>query len=93
MSESTLSQIQAVAADWLRMPLAQVQAARTLEDLEIDSLGLIDLIIEVESALQLNIPDKALRGIDTLDDLVSTVDALRNGSWQERVPEPVPGHA
>ncbi len=93
MSETTLSQIQSVAATWLQMPLAEVQAARTLADLQIDSLGLIDLIIEVESVLQVNIPDKALRSIETLDDLVSVVDALRNGTWHEPVAEPVPGHA
>jgi len=74
---STLARIHSVVAARLGLTVAEVAAAQSLADLEIDSLGLIDVIFDVEKALQINIPDAALKEIQSMEDLVRIVDALQ----------------
>lgn len=77
--KSTLERIQAVVAARLDLPVEQVAAAQSLAELEIDSLGLIDVIFDVEKALQINIPDAAMKEIRSMDDLVRVVEGLQAG--------------
>lgn len=77
--KSTLERIQAVVAARLDLPVEQVAAAQSLAELEIDSLGLIDVIFDVEKALQINIPDAAMKEIQSMDDLVRVVEGLQAG--------------
>jgi acyl carrier protein len=75
---NTLEAIQRVIAKRLDMPLEEVAAAQSLADLQIDSLGLIDIIFDVEKALGVNIPDAALKSIEGMEDLVVVVEGLLN---------------
>jgi acyl carrier protein len=55
----------------------EVAAAHSLKDLDVDSLGLIDIIFEMEKRLQLQVPDHLLKGVASLDDLVRVIDTVR----------------
>jgi acyl carrier protein len=60
-------------AGHLGVPTARVDAVHNLTELEIDSLGLIDLITFVETAIGIRIPNETLDGLATLDDFVVAV--------------------
>lgn len=49
------------------------------EDLEIDSLGQVELVLALEDALDLYLPDEELDGIATVGDIVSLVESKLNG--------------
>ncbi|QNM97006.1 acyl carrier protein [Chitinimonas koreensis] len=66
----------ALVAEHLGQPVEQVQSARSLADLGVDSLELIDLIATVETAFDITIPDDRLERIDSIDQLVAAVDEL-----------------
>ena len=50
--------------------------ARLVEDLGIDSLDRIELVFELESAFGIEIPDQAVAQVQTVEDIVSRIDAV-----------------
>ncbi len=50
--------------------------ARLVEDLGIDSLDRIELVFELESAFGIEIPDQAVAQVQTVQDIVSRIDAV-----------------
>lgn len=53
--------------------------ARLVEDLGIDSLDRIELVFELESAFGIEIPDQAVAQVQTVEDIVSRIDAVLAG--------------
>ncbi|MGL4769042.1 MAG: phosphopantetheine-binding protein [Mycoplasmoidaceae bacterium] len=51
--------------------------AKTLRDINIDSLAAITIIVEIESLLNIQINDDKLKSISTLDDLVNSISELQ----------------
>lgn len=49
--------------------------ARLAEDLEIDSLDRIELVFELESAFGIEITDQSIAQVQTVQDIVSRIDA------------------
>jgi len=49
--------------------------ARLVEDLEISSLDRIELIFELESAFEIEIPDEAIVEVRTLGDIAGRIEA------------------
>lgn len=43
-------------------------------DLSIDSLGVMELIADIEDKFNLNIPDEALREVETVADVASAIE-------------------
>lgn len=74
---STMNEVVGVIAEWIDVAPERVIQASTLADLEIDSLGLIDIIFELEKKLTIEIPDKLLSDVASLADLVRVVDQVR----------------
>lgn len=72
---SMRQQLVELIADNLGVPVERVNAVKELAELDIDSLGLIDLITFVETSLAIRIPNEKLDGIETLDDFVLAVEA------------------
>ncbi len=50
------------------------------EDLFLDSLDIVELCMEVEKRCDVSIPDEDMAGWDTVQDIVNTVNAIRNES-------------
>jgi acyl carrier protein len=58
-----------------------VQAGATFDekshlvaDLGIDSLGVMEILADIEDAFQLNIPDEALREVETVADVAAAIE-------------------
>ena len=49
------------------------------EDLEIDSLGQVELVLALEDSLDLLLPDEELDGITTVGDIISLIESKLNG--------------
>ncbi len=43
-------------------------------DLGIDSLGVMEVIADIEDKFTVNIPDEALRDVDTIEDVASAIE-------------------
>ena len=54
-------------------PNKVVGGARLDEDMDIDSLDVLSLLMSIEQATGINIPDEALETIKTVEDLVAAV--------------------
>ena len=52
-------------------PEAVVEQARFKEDLDADSLDLVELVMALEERLDVTVPEEELEGIETVGDAVS----------------------
>lgn len=59
-----------IIADYLEIDADKVIAESTLADLNVDSLETIEIIMTLEDVLKIKVPDTALSGIETVQDLV-----------------------
>jgi acyl carrier protein len=73
---STRTDILSIISQCIEVPPDRVMQAQSLADLEIDSLGLIDIIFELEKKLSIEIPDKLISNVASLDDLVFLVEQV-----------------
>ena len=51
------------------------ESSHLVADLGIDSLGVMEVIADLEDAFEITIPDEALREVDTIADVASAIDA------------------
>jgi len=51
-----------------------VRAAKSLEELKIDSLEMIEIVMAVEDRLHIQIPDRELREVTSLDGLLALIE-------------------
>lgn len=74
----SLAVVREVVAQAARRPLEEVHAATRFEsDLELDSLGMIEVFVELETALEVTMPsfeDLDLASVRTVGDLAALVD-------------------
>jgi acyl carrier protein len=76
---TTLEQLQSLLKRDFNLPVERLDAAARLEDLDIDSLRMIEILFCVEDAFRITVPaDHAeLKArLQTLGDLASYVDSL-----------------
>ncbi|HEX9645361.1 MAG TPA: acyl carrier protein [Acidimicrobiia bacterium] len=52
-----------------------VSSAKFEEDLEVDSLGVVELLMAIEDNFDVKIPDEEAEGIVTVGDAVATIEA------------------
>ena len=50
------------------------EKSHLVADLGIDSLGQMELVADIEDAFRLNIPDEALRDIETIGDVARAIE-------------------
>lgn len=74
--DSLRTQLIALVAEHLGMTPEQVASVNGLDELGIDSLGVIDMIGLVESYFNIQIPNDRLDSVNSLDDLVRAVDSM-----------------
>lgn len=53
---------------------------RLRDDLFLDSLDIMEICMEAERVFEISIPDEDMCGWDTVQDIVNTVNAIRNES-------------
>ena len=71
-----LSTIKEVAAEVLSVEPDQVtEQARFKEDLDADSLDLVELIMEIEERFQITVPESELEGVTTVGQAIDLVVA------------------
>ena len=70
------NRILAVIARTRRIPVESVTLEKTFEELNIDSLDGINLVFELESSFDIEVPDEAAREIRTVKDMVEGVARL-----------------
>jgi acyl carrier protein len=72
--EKVLSAIQGVAVEVLSVEPAQVtEKARFKEDLEADSLDLVELVMALEESFDISVPEEDLEGVLTVGQAVDLV--------------------
>lgn len=54
--------------------VAVEESSRLVADLGVDSLGVMEIVAELEDKFGLVIPDEALREVDTIGDVVKAVE-------------------
>ncbi len=76
--EEILSKIQEITADRLGVDEVDVTPEASFrEDLEADSLDLVELIMELEEQFGMEIPDEEVEKITTVEEAVDYVDQHR----------------
>ncbi len=50
------------------------ESSRLVADLGVDSLGVMEIVAELEDRFKLTIPDEALREVDSIGDVVKAVE-------------------
>jgi len=72
--EEVLTAIQGVAVEVLSVEASQVtEAARFKEDLEADSLDLVELVMALEENFDISVPEEDLEGVATVGQAVDLV--------------------
>ncbi len=72
---TTIETIQELLKDNLDIEPAKVTESATFEDLEIDSLDMVELICDLEDKCDIEFGEP--EGLETVADLVAYVDSLR----------------
>ena len=69
-------QVQKVIAEQLNIDPANVNPeSKLVEDLEADSLDVVELVTELEMSYQIEIPDEAMTTLVTVQDVVNYIEA------------------
>jgi acyl carrier protein len=72
--EEVVSAIQGVAVEVLSVEPSQVtEEARFKEDLEADSLDLVELVMALEESFDISVPEEDLEGVTTVGQAVDLV--------------------
>jgi acyl carrier protein len=72
--DEALTAIRAVAVEVLSVqPESVVETARFAEDLDADSLDLVELVMGLEERFDVSIPEEDLEGVATVGDAVDLV--------------------
>jgi acyl carrier protein len=83
-TEEIRSRIKAVIANVTAIDLAAIpNSASFRDDLQLDSLSLLEIAVDVDYEFKLGLPDEQLVGLATLDDAVALVErvlAKRDGA-------------
>lgn len=73
----TKAKVVAIIAAQLKVDAATLSDAKPLTELGADSLDIVDIIMELEDAFGIEIPDADAENIKTLNDIVEYVHAKR----------------
>jgi acyl carrier protein len=80
MSESLEETVVSALAEVKHIPRERVTLDSTLTQLGLDSLDTITLLFELESRLQIAVPDEAAKSVRSVRDIVEGVRRLKDGA-------------
>ncbi|MGL4252303.1 MAG: acyl carrier protein [Metamycoplasmataceae bacterium] len=52
----------------------KISTSTNIKELGLDSLDLVEVVMEIEQELDIKIPDEELTNIKTIDDLIKTIE-------------------
>jgi acyl carrier protein len=76
MSSEIGDRVRNVVAKHLRVPLEQVPADATFEQLKIDSLDSVNLLFEIEDEFDISINDQQAREIRSVPEMAAGIEQL-----------------
>lgn len=76
MSSAVADKVISIVAAIKRIAPEQIRPESSLEQLGIDSLDKINLLFELESAFNIDIPDEVAGSIKTVGDIVGKLEAI-----------------
>ncbi len=72
---STLSVIQEMIAESAEVPIESLEPTRPLEELNVDSLTVLEVMFDIEEKFKIKMPEERVP-IRTMQDIVDLVDRL-----------------
>jgi acyl carrier protein len=79
MPDQVIDRVIRVISQTQKIPADTVKPESTFADLKIDSLDAINILFALENEFNINIPDDAGQGLQTVQDLASGVAKLLDG--------------
>ena len=67
-----------IATEVVERDFSGVAETTQISDLGIDSLGMLEIIGEMERRLKIQLPDESLTGIETVKNLLEVVETRQN---------------
>ncbi len=74
--QTTFKRLQAIVAKDHKLETNQVTADASLESLGIDSLGVAELLFNIEDEFQVTLPVEPVEGLATVGDVARFIDTL-----------------
>jgi acyl carrier protein len=79
VSRSVEDDLREMLEQQLGRPVELNSGTRIVDDLELDSLAVMNFVMAVEDRYDISIPLDAIAEVETVADLVATVERLRQG--------------
>ncbi|MDU2293043.1 MAG: acyl carrier protein [Clostridia bacterium] len=73
---STFDQVKEIVANQLSIPVEKITAETTFEQVEADSLDVVEVIMSIESTFNIDLPDGDVEQFKNVGDLSNYVDKL-----------------
>lgn len=73
---STFDQVKEIVANQLSIPAEKITAETTFEQVEADSLDVVEVIMSIESTFNIDLPDGDVEQFKNVGDLSNYVDKL-----------------
>lgn len=75
---TTFEQVQEILIEQLGISAEEVvETAKLQDDLGVDSLGVMDIIMDIEDKFEITVPEEAVSEIVTVKDLVTKIEKLK----------------
>jgi acyl carrier protein len=78
MNEGLAGKVVAIVAGVKRVNPESIRPEASFDELGIDSLDRINILFELESAFDIQVPDEEARSITSVSDIVQRLEAYRN---------------
>ncbi|MEE3420146.1 MAG: acyl carrier protein [Lachnospiraceae bacterium] len=75
---STFDQVKDIITDTLKFDGEITESSDLFKDLKADSLDAVELVMAVEEAFDIEVPDEDMANLHTVADIVAYVDAHKN---------------
>ena len=82
MTTDVADKVISIIAAVKRIPAESIRPNATLAELGLDSLDKINVLFELESAFDVDIPDEDARNISTVDEIISKLQAVVSQTTQ-----------
>ena len=87
MSNELADRVRNIIAKHLRVPVEQVPADATFEQLKIDSLDSVNLLFEIEDEFDISINDQQAREIKSVPEMVAGIEQLLANKAESPTPD------
>ena len=76
MNDAIYNVVAGIIADIMNISVSDVAPAKTMRDMDVDSLDMLDIVTSLEDHYGIEIPDDAIDEIKTVEDAVNYLDKL-----------------